>query len=83
MLSNYLKIRQARNGWILEHVTEGETEDIYAFSEELTPFFGEEGEARAFCSLLQTVQELCGAGGSRYSSHRVHVCVKPGDKFEG
>ena len=43
----------------------------------------DDGEIEAFADFLRYVLEHYGPATSRYSPKRIHVIVKPGDKYEG
>lgn len=84
-LNDFLKVRRAQNGWILENVVEGESDEIYVYSDEFyydTEIERERSEAEAFSSLLCMIANLIGPMDSRYSKHRVRVKIEAGDKAE-
>lgn len=85
-MSDFLKIRRARNGWILENVVEGESDEIYVYSDEFSystdEHDREKSEAEAFGSLLWMIKTLTGPMDSRYSKHRVCIRIEHGDKYE-
>jgi hypothetical protein len=83
-LNDFLKVRRAQNGWILENVVEGESDEIYVYSDEFyySENDRERSEAEAFSSLLGMIHNLMGPMDSRYSKHRVRIKIEPGDKCE-
>lgn len=71
-----IKIQPATNGWIVSHKVEDEPEQIYVFNEGET----DKETAESFASMLYHIKMLCGPNESRYSAHRIHIDIRPGDK---
>lgn len=73
-----IKIQLATNGWIISHKVEDEHEQIYVFNEGET----DEETAESFTSVLYHIKMLCGPSEGRYSAHRIHIDIRPGDKHQ-
>lgn len=72
-------IKQVINGWILEDKTDEEMPRTFVFSEGET----EKSACEGFASLLWQLNDIYGPTTSRYSAHRIHIKIRPGDKYEG
>lgn len=74
-----IKVDAVNNGWILTHQIQDEVDEIEVFE-----FLNsEEDKARAFQRLLYSISDLLGPMSSRYSQHRIKICIVSGDKYEG
>ena len=73
-----MKIRQAKNGLILEvtEVNENQTEKI-VYQERY------DEEVECFADFLRLMNENFGPTTSRHSEKRIYIQVKPGDNFPG
>lgn len=73
------EIRHARNGVVLavDPVVPGEPVEEVVYQET------EDGEIEAFADFLRFLVDHYGPTTSRYSPKRIHVIVKPGDKYAG
>ena len=71
------EIRNASNGAILrvEGIGDGESEE-YVYQAEAG------NEVEAFADFLHAILENFGPTTSRHSPKRIHIVVKPGDKYE-
>jgi hypothetical protein len=73
-----LVIEEVRNGFVIRKQRPDEEEaevDVVEVGED------HDSEAEAACKLARIVFEFYGLSGNRYSQHRPHVVVFPGDKY--
>ena len=72
------EMRSARNGAVLKIIDDANDETLLTYQEGSE----EEQEVERFAEFLQSLDENYGPATSRYSPKRIHIIVKPGDKYE-
>lgn len=74
-----LKISTCVNGFIAEYQLDGvgPAKIVFEFDD-----IEEDSEVRAFARLLKFIDAQIGPTTTRYSSARIHISVRPGDKCE-
>ena len=75
---NFLKIKSAQNGYVLESVIDSKCNLAFVFEHDGS----EEKEAESLKNLFLSIKELYGPNDSRYSKYRVVITIEPGDKYE-
>ena len=72
------RLRLVQNGAVFEILTDADSNDVvYQQHSE-----NEDAEVEMFADFLRTIDDLFGPQSSRYSRKRIHIVVKPGDKYE-
>lgn len=73
------EIRPAKNGLVLmvEHGFADEEPEEIVYQE------SDGNEIEAFADFLHFINDHYGPSTSRYSPKRIHITIKPGDKWEG
>lgn len=78
-----IKIETVENGWLITDETDPEgSKRLVVECYEMHSINPPEKTMEAFCGLLWLVNDLIGPTTSRYSKHRVHISLQPGDKHD-
>lgn len=78
-----MTITSVTNGWIVKYdcdpdEQEAHRTEVFQYDDE------EEGsDIKTFAYMLRRITDIYAPSTSRYSQHRVHTVVAPGDKYEG
>ncbi len=72
------ELNNALNGLVLKCIGDEGVEDITTYQQSDV----EEQEAERFKDFLVDILEYFGPTTSRYSKHRIHISIEPGDKYE-
>jgi hypothetical protein len=67
------------NGWILYHDVDEEEVIREVFEHDGS----EESQVQSFRRLLYSINHIIGPNTSRYSKHRLQLCIVSGDKYSG
>jgi len=74
-----IKVDAVSNGWILTHQIDDERPEVEVFES----FNSDEDKVKAFQRLLYSISDIMGPMFSRYSQHRIKICIVSGDKYQG